>query len=235
MVARLHDEDGRVAIPGFYDRVRTLGADERSELAKVPFDEAGFRGAAGAAGDWGEAGYSVVERLGARPTLDVNGIWSGWTGAGAKTVLPSEASAKISMRLVPDQDPDEIGALFEAHMKRLAPQGSVVEVRALHGGKPALVDRSIPAMQAAAIAYRDTFGREPVYTREGGTIPVVAMLDDVLGLQTVLMGFGLPDDNLHAPNEKLDLDNYNLGIETVIRFLAALAEGDRQPGQERRA
>jgi acetylornithine deacetylase/succinyl-diaminopimelate desuccinylase-like protein len=223
LIADLHDAEGRVAIPGFYDAVRPLDDAERALLAAVPFDLAAFRSATGQAGGWGEPGFSLVERLGARPTLDVNGLWSGWTGAGAKTVLPSKAGAKVSMRLVPDQDPPTIARLFTEHLQRLAPAGVSVAVRDLHGGYPALVDRSIPAMRAAAQAYEQAFGRAPVFAREGGTIPVVALFRTMLGIPTVLMGFGLPDDNLHAPNEKLELANFERGIETVIHFWEAYA------------
>jgi acetylornithine deacetylase/succinyl-diaminopimelate desuccinylase-like protein len=227
IIAALHDAHGRVTVPGFYDRVRPLEDAERAELARVPFDLGAYRAAAGPAAGWGEEGYSVLERLGARPTLDVNGLWSGWTGPGAKTVLPARASAKVSMRLVPDQDPDEIARLFAAHVTALAPAGARVGVRALHGGWPALVDRDLPAMRAAARAYELAFGRPPVYTREGGTIPVVALLQQVLGLPSVLMGFGLPDDNLHAPNERFLVANYHRGIDTAIAFLEYLAHEGR--------
>jgi len=222
MIAALHDAEGRVAIPGFYDAVRPLGEGERAELARVPFDAGAFRQATGAAGNWGEAGYSVVERIGARPTLDVNGMWSGWTGPGAKTVLPAKASAKVSMRLVPDQDPEAVAALFAEHIRRLAPPGLQVVVTNLHGGQPAIIDRGHPAVRAAARAYGTVWGRAPVFAREGGTIPVVALLHDILGLSAVMLGFGLPDDNLHAPNEKFEIEHYHKGIETVIAFLDAL-------------
>jgi acetylornithine deacetylase/succinyl-diaminopimelate desuccinylase-like protein len=224
LIAGMHDAEGRVTIEGFYDRVRPLDDEERALLAQVPFGEAAFQRATGEAGRWGEAGYSVVERLGARPTLDVNGMWSGFTGAGAKTVLPSKAHAKISMRLVPDQDPVEIAALFEAHVRAHAPAGCQVKVSSLHGGYPALIDRDLPAMRAASSAFEQAFGKKPVFTREGGTIPVVADLAKILGLPTVMLGFGLPDDNLHAPNEKFRIEHYHKGTETVIAFLDALAE-----------
>ena len=222
MIARLHDAGGRITIPGFYDRVRTLGDDERAALASVPFDLDAFKRSTGQAGGWGEAEYSILERLGARPSLDANGIWGGWMGAGAKTVLPAKASAKISMRLVPDQEPDEIERLFTQHFHDLAPKGVSVAVRSLHGGWPALVDRNLPAMRAGAVAYEQGFGRAPVFTREGGTIPVVATFQQVLGIPTVLMGFGLPDDNLHSPDEKFRVEHFHRGIETVISFFAAL-------------
>ncbi len=224
IIAGLQGEDGRVTIPGFYDRVRPLDDDERAELAAVPFDTTSFSKAAGRAAGWGEAGFSLKERIGARPSLDVNGLVSGWTGEGAKTVLPSSATAKISMRLVPDQDPGEIARLFEQHVRALAPEGLTIEVRSMTGAWPAVCPRDIPAMRAAESAYEVGFGRAPVFTREGGSIPVVADMAEILGLPTVLMGFGLPDDNLHAPNEKFELGQFFGGIDTCIAFHAALAE-----------
>ena len=223
IIAALHDEHGRITIPGFYDAVRTLDDEERAALAEVPFDIETFEAATGSAGGWGEEGYTILERLGARPSLDVNGMWSGWTGEGAKTVLPAKAHAKISMRLVPNQDPHQVSEAFRNHIAELAPDRVSVEVIELHGAKPALVDRSSPGMLAAVSAYETGFGKRPVFTLEGGSIPVVASLEEILGLQSVLMGFGLGDDNLHAPNEKFDIDNFHRGTETVIAFLDTLA------------
>lgn len=223
IIAQLQDADGRIMIPGFYDAVRPLTDEERAEFAGLPFDLQAFDAAAGAAGGFGEPGFAANERIGARPSLDVNGIVSGWTGDGAKTVLPAEASAKISMRLVPDQDPEDIARRFEAFVRDLAPPGLTLEVSSLHGARPAIVDRDTPAMRAAGRALEAGFGTAPVFSREGGSIPVVNSLAQTLGLQTVLMGFGLPDDNLHAPNEKFEIDNYHRGIETVIEFLYAFA------------
>lgn len=223
VIAGLHDAEGRITIPGFYDRVRPLSEAERAELAALPFDLAAFRRATGEAGGFGEAGYSIVERLGARPTLDANGIWGGFTGAGAKTVLPNEARAKVSMRLVTDQDPDEIEALFRAHLGRLAPPGVTLELAGLHHGRPARIAREAPALQAAVAALDQIWGQPPVFSLEGGTIPVVALLGEVLGLAPVMLGFGLPDDNLHAPNEKFAVEHFHKGIETVIAFYAQLA------------
>lgn len=226
MVARLHDADGHITIPGFYDRVRELTPAERAEMAKVPFDRAKWLAESGAPSDWGEAAYTISERAAARPTLDVNGIWGGYTGKGGKTVLPSKAYAKISMRLVPDQQHAEIAALIEAYLQELAPPTVTVAVRKLHGGPSALVRRDSPAMQAAFRAYAEVFGKEPVFVREGGSIPVVATFQEVLGIETILLGFGLPDDRLHSPNEKFHLPNFHRGIETVIRFLTHYAECD---------
>jgi acetylornithine deacetylase/succinyl-diaminopimelate desuccinylase-like protein len=218
IVAALHDGDGRITIPGFYDSVRVLSDEERATIASAPFDAAAHARTTGEAGSWGEAGYTVRERLGARPTLDANGIWGGWTGAGAKTVIPSKAFAKISMRLIPNQEPDEIFEKFAAHVRALAPAGVKVEVRLLNQGRACLVDTNLPAMRSARAAYAEVFGVEPVYMLEGGSIPVVASLAEILDVSTVLMGFGLPDDNLHAPDEHYALENYYRGIETAIAF-----------------
>ncbi len=222
MVAQLHDEDGRIAIPGFYDRARELSAEERAEIAKLPFDRDAWLEETGVQDDWGEPGYTIVERVSVRPTLDVNGMWGGYIQPGAKTVLPGKAFAKISMRLVPDQDPAEIAQLAADYLKRIAPPTVSVEVRDLHGGEGAIVRRDSPAMQAAFQAYTEVFGQEPVFAREGGSIPVVALFQQVLDIETVLMGFGLPDDRLHSPNEKFYLPNFYRGIETAIRFMEIL-------------
>ncbi len=224
LVAQLHDEQGHVTIPGFYDKVRPLSDEERAELARVPYGEAQLLAETGVPQPWGEPEYTVVERIGARPTLDVNGMWGGFTGQGAKTVIPARAHAKISMRLVPDQDPDEIARAALEYLKKLAPPTVTVEGQALYGSPPALVPRDLPAMRAAAAAYEQVWGKRPIFTREGGTIPVVALFATRLNLHTVLMGFGLGDDNLHAPNEKFFLPNFYRGIETVIRFHRLLAE-----------
>jgi acetylornithine deacetylase/succinyl-diaminopimelate desuccinylase-like protein len=224
MIASLQDEDGRVTIPGFYDAVRSLSPDERAELARVPFDREAWLEEAGVPQPWGDPDYTIVERTTARPTFDVNGIWGGYIEPGAKTVLPSKAFAKISMRLVPDQTPDEIRHLVTQHLQAIAPPTVAVEVRSLHGGEGAIVRRDSPEMAAAVRAYEAGFGVEPVFMREGGSIPVVATFQKELGIDTILMGFGLPDDNLHAPNEKLHLPNFFRGIETVIHFLNFLAD-----------
>lgn len=223
MIGELLDENGRVTIPGFYDHVQKLTPDERAEMARIPFDREEWLREAGVKTEWGEAGYTIIERTSARPTLDVNGIWGGYIQPGAKTVLPSYASAKISMRLVPNQEPDEIARLIKDYLVEIAPPTVTVEVRDLHGGDGAVIDRDGPAMKAAFRAYAEVFGKEPILIREGGSIPVVATFKDVLGLETVLMGFGLPDDRLHSPNEKFHLPNFYRGIETVIHFMRFLA------------
>jgi len=220
IIARLHDAKGRITIPGFYDDVRPLTKEERAELARLPFEEAAFCKEAGVRKTWGEAGYTVLEQISARPTLDVNGLISGFTGEGAKTVLPAWARAKVSMRLVPHQRSHDIAEKFRRYVESLAPETVRVTIRELAGGEPAYVDRNIPEMQAAVRAYEAGFGHRPVFTREGASIPVVGMFAETLGLNTVLMGFGLPDDRLHAPNEKISLESFHRGIRTAIHFLS---------------
>lgn len=218
MIAKLKDEQGRITIPGFYDKVDELSAEQRTELAKRPYDAQQYQASLGIEGFRGEAGYDTVERASIRPTLDVNGIWGGYIGEGAKTVLPSKANAKISMRLVPHQDPDEITELFTRHFESLAPHTVKVTVTPHHGGQPAVVPTDSPGYQAAAKAMHESFDKEPIPTREGGSIPIVALFQDVLGLDTVLMGFGLDSDAIHSPNEHYGLFNYYKGIDTIPRF-----------------
>ncbi|MFN8475688.1 MAG: dipeptidase [Anaerolineae bacterium] len=224
ILAHLKDDQGRVQIPGFYDRVRPLSDEERHELARIPFDEAEFRKVTGVPAMAGEAGYSIIEQLGARPTLDIHGIIGGYTGPGAKTIIPSRVAAKISMRLVPDQDPEEIADLFAAEVKRLAPPTVRVNVRRFHAASPAIVDRDTPALRAAARALETAFGKPVLFARDGGSIPVVTDFDRCLGAPTVLMGFGLPDDNIHAPNEKFALAQFFGGIRATIYFFGAMGE-----------
>jgi acetylornithine deacetylase/succinyl-diaminopimelate desuccinylase-like protein len=220
IIARLRDAQGRITIPGFYDDVRPLTEEERVQLARLPFDEAAFRDEAGVRKTWGEAGYTVLEQISARPTLDVNGLISGFTGEGAKTILPAWARAKVSMRLVTDQRSHDIAEKFRRYVESLTPDTVQLEIRELAGGEPAFVDPNIPEMQAAVRAYEAGFGHQPVFMREGASIPVVGMFRETLGLNTVLMGFGLPDDRLHAPNEKISLESFQRGIRTAIHFLS---------------
>lgn len=222
LIAGLHDPQGHITIPGFYDKVRPLDPDERAELARVPFSPEAWLEETGVPAPYGEPEHTIKERTSARPTLEVNGIWGGFSGAGAKTVIPAEAHAKISMRLVPDQEPREIAGLVEAHLKAIAPPTVRIEVSELAHGDGAIIPRDIPAMQAARAAYRAAFGADPIFTREGGSIPVVATFQKVLGIPTVMLGFGLPDDNLHSPNEKFSLRNFRRGVQTVIHFLTEL-------------
>ncbi|TBH21324.1 dipeptidase [Thermus thermamylovorans] len=224
LLARLKDEGtGRILIPGFYERVRPLSAEERRLWP--PLDEASLRAELGVETLPGEEGYTPLERLWARPTLDANGVWGGYQGEGSKTVIPAEAGMKLSMRLVPDQDPEEVAAQVEAYLQQACPPGYRLEVRRLHGGRPVLTDPHSPPMRLMAKALEEVWGRPPVYAREGGTIPVVAELQEALGAPIVLLGLGLPDDNLHAPNEKLDLVNLEKGIAAIRRFHELLAGG----------
>ncbi|MGQ0569440.1 MAG: dipeptidase [Armatimonadota bacterium] len=223
IVAGLKDKRGRVRVPGFYNRVRLPEAAERAAWARLPFDDAAFRHEIGTDATPGEDGYAILDRLWARPTLDVHGIAGGFTGEGMKTVIPSRAVAKVSMRLVPDQRPERLFKPYARFVSRLAPPGVRVEVRQLASASPVLVSPETPAVRAAARALEATYGTAPVYTRSGGSIPVVAGFSQALRIPTVLMGFGLHDDNLHAPNEKFALDNFYRGIEAVIRFFHEFA------------
>ena len=212
VLSRMKDRGGRVTAPGFYDDVRPLRDEERAEFARLPFDERRYRNELGAPKLFGERGYTTLERLWARPTFEVNGLLSGFTGDGAKTVIPAVAMAKVSMRLVPDQDPDRIADLFEAHLRKMTPPTVELTVTRMHGGRPWMTEFDNPFVQAAGRAIEQGFGRRPVFNREGGSIPVVATFQEVLGLPSVLFGVGLPDENAHAPNEKLDLGNFHNGI-----------------------
>jgi acetylornithine deacetylase/succinyl-diaminopimelate desuccinylase-like protein len=224
ILAALHDDQGRVAIPGFYDKVRPLTADEREEFKRIPFDEEKLRQEMGVPAMWsGERGYTPLERIGARPTLEIHGIRGGFVGEGQKTVIPARVAAKVSMRLVPDQDPLEIGRLLERHVHELAPSTVQIEVRLMSHSQAAVIERDTPAMQCALQAYRQGFGAEPIFIRSGGTLPIVPQLKNVLQVPIIMMGFGLPDDNLHAPNEKFNLDHFYRGIETSIRLMDELA------------
>lgn len=218
MIASLHDENGRVTIPGFYENVADLNAAEREALNRAPFDLNDYKKELGIADVMGEKGYTTLERTGTRPTLDVNGIWGGYTGEGAKTVLPATASAKISMRLVPNQQPDQITELFTRHFVSIAPKSVTVKVTAHHGGEAAVTPTDSKAFKAAAKAFEEVWGKTPIPTRDGGSIPIVALFKKELGLNTVLMGFGLDTDALHSPNEHYGIKNFLIGIETIVAF-----------------
>ncbi|MFL5539745.1 MAG: dipeptidase [Longimicrobiaceae bacterium] len=215
IIAQLHDERGRVTVPGFYDKVREIDERERTVIRGLPFEEEGLRKEVGAPKLGGEEGYGPLERVWVRPTLDVNGLLSGYTGEGAKTVLPARAMAKVSMRLVPDQDHHEVERAFIDYVKSLAPEGVTVEVEALHGGQPWFAEPSGPVFEAARRALAKAYGREPVTIREGGSIPIVKAFEETLGAPVVLIGFGLPGENAHAPNEWMSLDNFHQGAEAI--------------------
>jgi acetylornithine deacetylase/succinyl-diaminopimelate desuccinylase-like protein len=212
MLAQMKDRGGRIKIPGFYDDVRELSEEERAAWKTLPFNEKKFRKDVGAPKLFGESGFTTLERLWARPTFEVNGLLSGFTGDGAKTVLPAVAMAKVSMRLVPDQRPEKIAELFEAYVKKIAPKTVEVKLTRMHGGKPWITEYSNPFVQAAGRAIEQGFGKEPVFCREGGSIPVVSTFQEALHAPAVLFGVGLPDENAHAPNERLDLGNFHNGI-----------------------
>jgi acetylornithine deacetylase/succinyl-diaminopimelate desuccinylase-like protein len=218
MISSLHDENRHITIPGFYDNVDELSAAERAEMAQAPFSEAEFKESIGLSAAVGEAGYTTPERTSIRPTLDVNGIWGGYTGEGAKTVIASKAYAKISMRLVPHQTSAEITALFQKHFESIAPAGVTVRVTPHHGGEPVVTPTDSAAYRAAAKALETTFGKKPVPTRGGGSIPIVAMFKTELGLDSVLLGFGLDSDAIHSPNEHFGVFNFMKGIETIPEF-----------------
>jgi acetylornithine deacetylase/succinyl-diaminopimelate desuccinylase-like protein/molybdopterin-guanine dinucleotide biosynthesis protein A len=234
LIARLQDDSGKVLVPGFYERVRKLGARERKDVRRLPFEEAEWLASAGhPPAPWGERGFHVLERIWARPTLEVNGIWGGYQGEGAKTIIPARAGAKISMRLVPDQDPDEIEAKLGRFLRRIAPREVKVTVTRLHGGAAFLSEVEHPAFRATERALERAFGRKPVLTREGGSIPFTATIQGALRCPVILMGFGLPDENSHAPNERLDLENYEKGILSAIYLYEELARGPitHRPGR----
>ncbi len=223
ILTAMKDEAGRITIPHFYDDVRELTERERAEFARLPFDEASYKQAIGLKELSGEEGCTPLERLWVRPTFEINGLESGFTGKGAKTVLPAKAMAKVSMRLVPDQDPDKIADLFEDYVHALTPSSVHLETTRMHGGKPWVASLDHPALKAATQAIKKGFGKEPVFQREGGSIPVVATFAELLNIPSVLMGIGLPDENAHAPNEKLNLDNFYAGIKSSAYFLDELS------------
>ncbi len=223
ILAEMKDSTGRITIPGFYDQVRDLTDRERQEFDRLPFDKAAYMKDLGIRELPGEEGYSPLERLWTRPTFEVNGLLSGFSGEGAKTVLPARAIAKVSMRLVPDQDPEAIADLFEDYVRSLTPSSVRLEITRMHGGKPWIAALEHPALVATARAIKKGFGKEPVFQREGGSIPVVATFAELMDIPSVLMGIGLPDENAHAPNERLNLDNFYGGIKSSAYFLDELS------------
>lgn len=225
MIASCHDENFHITIPGFYDKVQELSADERAEMAKAPFNLEDYKKDLNIDDIQGEKGYSTIERTGIRPTLDVNGIWGGYTGEGAKTVLPSKANAKISMRLVPDQSSKEIEKLFIDYFNSVAPKSIKVSVKLHHGGEPVVTPTNSVAYRAASKAMEETYGKKPIPTRGGGSIPIVALFKQELGIDSLLFGFGLDSDALHSPNEHYGIFNYLKGIETIPLFYKYFVEG----------
>ena len=218
LIAGMKDENGKITLPGFYDNVRDIDEEERAELAKLPVDEAFLLAQTGSPALWGEKGYTPVEQVGARPTLDVNGMVAGFTGEGAKTVLPAKAMAKISMRLVPDQTPDEVYLQLKQYMEENAPKGINWEIKVEHGGAPSISKRDGVGVRAMSNAMSTVWGTPPLFKREGGSIPVVGEMQKILGIESVLTGFGLPDDRIHSPNEKQDLPTWYRGIDALIHF-----------------
>lgn len=223
MIASLHDESGKVAVPEFYDEVRPLTHAERAEIASLPFDEKEWLASTGSPATQGETGFSTLERIWARPTLDCNGIWGGFQGEGSKTIIPARASAKITCRLVPDQHPDVIARRVGAHLEKVAPAGVRVTVAIAHGGHPYLAPTDHPVFEVAKRAFAKAFGRPTVFIREGGSIPFVRTIADATGKPCLLMGFGQPDENAHAPNEWIDLENFHLGIKSAAHLYDELS------------
>ena len=218
LINQLVDENGRITIPGFYDKVRELTAEERTAFNKAPFNLDSYKEALAIGDVEGEDGYTTIERTGVRPSLDVNGIWGGYIGEGTKTVIPSKASAKISMRLVPDQDHEEIAELFTKHFEAIAPKSVTVQVKSLHGGQPYVAPTDMPAYKAAHKAITTTFGVEPLPFYSGGSIPIISGFEAILGIKSLLIGFGLSEDAIHSPNESYGLNQFYKGVETIPYF-----------------
>ena len=223
IIASMHDAEGRVAIPGFYDKVREWSAQERAYMKRTGPHDADILRDAGVSRLWGEPGFSPYERITIRPALTLNGISGGYNGKGIKTVIPARALAKISIRIVPDQSPNEIGRLLREHIRRVTPPTVMAKLRTLAISHPALVNRNHPALRAAAVAYHKGFGSSPVFLRSGGSVPAASIFQKALGIPSVLMGFALPDDQVHAPNEKFYLPNFFRGIDTCIWYLSTAA------------
>lgn len=224
ILAKLYNPDNTIAVPGFYDDVVPLTADERAMIAKTDLTEAQFKQSTGVPAIWGDADYNIRERISARPTLDINGLWSGWSGPGPKTIIPAKAGVKLSSRLVGNQDPHKIYDQIKAYIESIAPPTVTVDVKLITTGKPALFAFDIPEMQAASRAYETAWGASPIFTRGGGSIPVVAEIADLMGIPVVMMGFGLDDDGLHSPNERFSIEMFHRGIETAIVYLDELAQ-----------
>ncbi len=224
LVAGMHDASGRITLPGFYDSVQPLEPDEREALAQLPTGEGYYLKQTGATALWGEEGYSPIERVGARPTLDVNGLLSGFTGEGSKTVIPAWAMAKVSMRLVPDQDPQVVEQQLRRYLDEHVDNAIRWELTNLSGSPASITDRDLPAVKALYDALETVWGKQPVYRREGGSVPVTGDMEDILGIESVLTGFGLPEDNIHAPNEKLNLSVWYRGIDALIHFFYNLTD-----------
>ncbi len=224
MIAKLHNADSSIAVPGFYDKVRPLTADDRLEIAQLALPDSEYLNITGAPGMWGEAAYTADERIVARPTMEINGLLSGWTGEGAKTVLPCKAMAKISCRLVADQEPVEIYELVKAYIAQIAPSNVHAELKLLNYGDPAMIDPHLPVMQAAVRAYERGWGKAPLYARTGGSIPVVADFKRILGVDTVMLGFGLNTDGAHGPDEHYSIEMFHKGIDTAIYYLEEVAK-----------
>ena len=218
LIAGMHDAQGRVTLPGFYDKVLPIDAEERAELARLPVGDEFFLQSTGAPGLWGEEGYTTVERVGARPTLEVNGLLSGFTGEGAKTVLPAWAMAKISTRLVPDQTPEDVHQQMLKYLEAKAPKSVRWTLEDMHGGEPSMSDRHSPYVQALSAALETVWNKRPVFKREGGSVPVVGQFQKILGVESVNTGFAMPDDNMHSPNEKMHLPTWYRGIDAFIHF-----------------
>lgn len=219
LIAGMHDANGRVTLPGFYDDVRDLDTEEREAINKLPYSDADWLANTGSPALWGERGYTTIERIGARPTLEVNGIWGGFMGEGSKTVLPAVAHAKISTRLVANQDPEKIRGQLEAYLKAKAPKEITWSIMEHVHGCGAIMDRKSPAMKAAVDALKTVYSKEPLFKREGGSVPIVGMMQQLLGVDSVMLGFAMPEDGIHGPNERQYLPNFYRGIETYIHFM----------------
>lgn len=227
ILGKLYNDDNTIAVPGFYDDVVPLTAGEREMIAKTDLTEEQYKQSTGVPAIWGDANYNIRERISARPTLDINGMWSGWSGPGPKTIIPANAGCKISSRLVGNQDPHKIYELFKSYIDSIAPPTVEVEVKLITTGKPALFPFDIPEMQAASNAYEKGWGATPIFTRGGGSIPVVAEIADLMDIPVVMMGYGLDDDGLHSPNERFSIEMFHRGIETAIVYLEELASISR--------